>query len=353
MFHGQSVFVVVPAFNERERIAATVGGTPSFVDRIVVVDDGSTDDTASVVEGLKALDRRIVLLRNEKNFGVGGAVRHGFQWSVEHGADLLVKMDGDGQMDPDELPGLLAPLRDPDVDMAKGNRFLNARELAGMPKARLIGNFFLTFLTKLASGYWNVFDPQNGYVALKAATFRRLPLDGLAPGYFFENDLLVRVNIVGGRVVDVPMPARYRGEKSSMSLTRIVGSFPLLLFHRFWYRVYQKYVLRDFSPIALFYGLGIPLFAWGFVFGLVVWAHSIIYRQVATVGTVMLSALPVIVGLQLVLQAIVLEIQEGSGPASARRRLEQIRERQTQALDDAGAPSEWKSGRDEASVIED
>ena len=310
MFGDRNIYVVVPAFNEEERIEATLRGLPEWVDQIVVVDDASTDRTAEVVEARRASDSRIELIRNSNNLGVGGATLVGFRWSADNGADILVKMDGDGQMDPAHLAALLTPLAEGRCDYAKGNRFLNTEELASMPKLRLWGNFFLTFLTKSASGYWHVFDPQNGYVALRADVFRKLPLDGIAKNYFFEDDMLVRLNVIGARVIDVPIPARYSGEKSSMSLPKIAGSFPFLLLHRFWLRIYQKHVLRDFSPIALFYGLGIPLFVWGFFFGLAVWIHSIVYHNVATVGTVMLSALPVIVGLQLVLQAVVLEIGE-------------------------------------------
>ena len=310
MFRDRSIYVVVPAFNEEERIEATLRGLPEWVDRIVVVDDASGDRTVEVAEARRASDSRIELIRNSNNLGVGGATLVGFRWSADNGADILVKMDGDGQMDPAHLAALLTPLAEDRCDYAKGNRFLNTEELASMPKLRLWGNFFLSFLTKLASGYWHVFDPQNGYVALRAEVFRKLPLEGIARSYFFEDDMLVRLNVIGARVVDVPIPARYSGEKSSMNLPKIVGSFPFLLLHRFWIRIYQKHVLRDFSPIALFYGLGIPLFVWGFFFGLAVWIHSILYHNVATVGTVMLSALPVIVGLQLFLQAVVLEIGE-------------------------------------------
>ena len=310
MFRGLKIFVIVPAYNEEGQIEAVLAGIPEFVERIVVVDDASSDRTAEVVERSSTNDPRVVLLREVSNLGVGGATFKGFRWSVEQGADILVKMDADGQMDPEGLPRLVEQVADGRFDYAKGNRFLDTRDLAAMPKLRLFGNFLLTFLTKLASGYWHVFDPQNGFVALRADAWRRLPLEGLANGYFFENDMLVRLNVAGCKVTDVPIPARYRGEKSSMSLPRILGSFPLLLLHRFLFRIYQKYVLRTFSPIALFYGLGVPLFAWGVVFGLAVWMHSFLFREVATVGTVMLSALPVIVGLQLVLQAIVLEIEE-------------------------------------------
>jgi glycosyltransferase involved in cell wall biosynthesis len=311
MFQSHKVFVVIPALNEEERIETVLDGLPEWVDGVVVVDDASTDRTAERVEARRVSDPRVALIQNSKNLGVGGATLAGFQWAADKGADVLVKMDGDGQMNPEHLPRLLEPLTEGGYDYTKGNRFLDTRELASMPKARLFGNYFLTFLTKLASGYWQMFDPQNGFVALRVDAFRRLPLEGFAKRYFFEDDMLVRLNIARCRVVDVPIPAQYIGEKSSMSLPRIVSSFPLLLLHRFWLRIYQKYVLRDFSPIALFYGLGIPLFVWGFFFGLAVWIHSIVYQQVATVGTVMLSVLPIIVGLQLVLQAVVLEIEEG------------------------------------------
>lgn len=203
------------------------GRHSQFVERIVVVDDASSDRTAEVVEQSSTNDSRVVLLREASNLGVGGATLKGFRWSVEQGADILVKMDGDGQMDPANLPRLVEQVAEGRFDYAKGNRFLDTRDLAAMPKVRLFENFLLTFLTKLASGYWHLFDPQNGFVALRADAWRRLPLEGLASGYFFENDMLVRLNIAGCRVTDVSIPARYRGEKSSMRLPRILCSFPL------------------------------------------------------------------------------------------------------------------------------
>jgi hypothetical protein len=179
-----------------------------------------------------------------------------------------------------------------------------------MPALRLIGNYGLTFLTKLSSGYWHVFDPQNGYVSIKNDALAMIDLDHLAKRYFFENDMLVHLNIFGVRVKDVPIPARYGQEHSSMKVSSVLFTFPWYLFKRFWYRVYQKHILRNFSPIALLWVSGIPLFVWGFLFGAFTWTKSILLNQVATTGTVMISVLPLLMGFQLILEAIILEIQE-------------------------------------------
>jgi hypothetical protein len=195
-------------------------------------------------------------------------------------------------------------------DYAKGNRFLRHRGLDGMPRLRLVGNFGLTFLTKLASGYWNVFDPQNGYVAVQTSALRLLDLDRIARRYFFENDMLINLNIYDCRVKDIALPARYGAERSSMNIGTILLSFPFHLFRRYWYRFYRKHVLRDFSPVAVFMLTGLPLLAWGTGFGIYRWLQSYLRNEFASTGTVMLSVLPFLVGFELVLQAIVLEIKE-------------------------------------------
>jgi len=218
-------------------------------------------------------------------------------------------MDGDGQMDPAYLPMLLDAVTVQGYDYAKGNRFLHSTELSSMPRHRLFGNFVLTFLTKLTSGYWNVFDPQNGYLAIRRDALARLPFERIARRFFFENDLLIHLNIMGFRVKDVPIPALYGDETSNIKISRILGSFPVYLFRRFWYRIYQKYVLRDFSPVALFLFLGLPFFLWGVGFGGYVWWRSWIFGEIATTGTVMLSVLPLLIGFELILQAVILDIQ--------------------------------------------
>jgi len=306
MHRNKSVAVVIPAYNVAPHISAVIQGLPSFVDHIYVVNDASTDDTAGVLKSVS--DPRLTVLQHTTNRGVGGATVTGFQAALAGGADVIVKMDGDGQMDPAYLQRLIEPVVQGGFDYAKGNRFLDDAELATMPRIRLAGNLLLTFLTKLASGYWHVFDPQNGYLAVDRRTLARLKLDRIARRYFFENDMLVHLNIVRARVTDVAIPARYGDEVSSMRLGTILFTFPPRLIRRFWFRVYQRHVLRDFSVVAIFWYFGGLLLAWGVLFGLWVWARSISSGTPATTGTVMLSALPLILGFQLVLQAILIEI---------------------------------------------
>jgi glycosyltransferase involved in cell wall biosynthesis len=308
MYKTHRIFVVIPAYNVLGHIVDVVSTVPHFVDRIILVDDCATDGTSHLLSSMT--DSRVTVVRHEKNQGVGGAMVSGFKQALQERADIVVKMDGDGQMDPTYLPMLLDPIVEQGYLYAKGNRFLDNRQLASMPVLRLIGNYGLTFLTKLASGYWHVFDPQNGYLAIHADVLNKIDLDHLAKRYFFENDLLIHLNIFSARIKDVSIPARYGNEKSSMRMSEIILTFPRYLFRRFWYRVYQKHILRDFSPIALFWVSGVPLFLWGIFFGTYTWVKSIILFQVATTGTVMLSVLPFLLGFQLILQAMLLEIAE-------------------------------------------
>ncbi len=308
MFRDTRVHVVIPAYNVAPHLGAVLRGIPAFVDTVTVVDDGSTDDTAEAAKNVG--DPRVTVLGSPTNEGVGGAMARGFEHALAQGDGIIVKMDGDGQMDPADLPRLLEPIVEGRCDYAKGNRFLRSRELDIMPKARLAGNFVLTFLTKLASGYWNVFDPQNGYLAITSGTLRLLDLGRLSRRYFFENDMLINLNIFDARVCDVAMPSRYGTERSSMRLGRILCSFPFHLFRGYWHRFYRKHVLRDFSPVALFMLTGLPLLAWGTGFGLYTWGQSWLQNQFASTGTVMLSVLPFLVGFELVLQALVLEIRD-------------------------------------------
>jgi glycosyltransferase involved in cell wall biosynthesis len=308
MYKSQRVTVVVPAYNEARHIAEVIKTMPDFVDNIIVVDDCSTDDTANAARTCN--DDRLTVLSTTQNQGVGGAMTVGYRRAEDLASDIVVKMDGDGQMSPEHLPALLDPLIDDGYDYTKGNRFLAGESLALMPRHRLYGNVVLTFMTKLASGYWHVFDPQNGYTAIRAAALRTLDLDRIHRGFFFENDMLMHLNFFGSRVKDIAIPARYGDERSSLNPFKVGVTFPFLLLMRFFYRVYQKYILRDFSPIALFLLSGIVLFGWGAGFGLYLWIRSIGSTHLTPTGTIMLSLLPLILGFQLLLQAIVLDIQE-------------------------------------------
>jgi glycosyltransferase involved in cell wall biosynthesis len=308
MYKNQRIAVVVPAHNEALNLSGVITTIPDFVDHIIVVDDCSSDDTA-VIAGASN-DPRVVNSCTDRNRGVGGATLHGYANALALGCDIAVKMDGDGQMSPEHLHLLLDAIIDQDYDYAKGNRFLAGESLQLMPRHRLFGNIVLTFVNKLASGYWHIFDPQNGFTAIKCEVLRRLNLEKIHQRYFFENDMLIALNFHNARVRDVAIPARYRGERSELNPFKVGITFPLLFIPRFWRRIYQKYVLRDFSPIALFLFMGLILLVWGVAFGIYHWVLSIVTEHVATTGTVMLSVLPLILGFQLILQAIVLDIQE-------------------------------------------
>lgn len=310
MYREKKIGVVIPAYNVAGHIRDVVEGLPALVDRIVVVDDASKDKTSEVLASLS--EPRLHVLSLPVNTGVGGAMVAGFRAIVASGVDLVVKMDGDGQMDPQQLPRLLDAIVVDGYDYAKGNRFLDSDELAQMPKLRLLGNFILSFLTKLSSGYWSVFDPQNGFVAIDVTVLRKLPLERLSRRYFFENDMLVHLNIAQARVKDVAIPARYGDERSSLRVSQVLATFPAYLCRRFWYRVYQRHVLRDFSVVAVFWIVGAALVSWGVGFGATMWVVSAVSGHPATTGTVMLAALPLILGFQLVLQAILIEVQESS-----------------------------------------
>jgi glycosyltransferase involved in cell wall biosynthesis len=308
MYKNHRITTVIPAHNEARHIAQVVVSIPEYVDHVVVVDDCSLDHTSDVA--LATEDRRLLTLRMPFNQGVGGATLAGYRKALEIKSDIVVKMDGDGQMAPEYLLALLDALIDEGYDYAKGNRFLAAESLEFMPRHRLLGNVVLTFMTKLASGYWNLFDPQNGYTAITAEALRPLDFNSIHKRFFFENDMLIHLNLSNRRVKDVAIPARYGEEKSDLNPFKVSMTFPLLLLRRFFRRIYEKYVLRDFSPIALFFFAGLLLFGWGVLFGVYLWIETALTRLPTPTGTIMFSVLPLILGFQLLLQAIVLDIQQ-------------------------------------------
>jgi dolichol-phosphate mannosyltransferase len=262
------------------------------------------------------------------NQGVGGATLTGYQHAAELGAEILVKMDADGQMDPDALPALLAPIVHGEADYTKGNRFLHARELQRMPLKRRIGNLGLSFLTKMASGYWRVFDPTNGYTALHASLLPSLDLDRVHRRYFFETSLLLELSLHRAVVRDVFIPARYGSEQSNLSELGSFLGFPPRQLRGLLRRVWHQHVMRDFGLLPVYLGSGSFLFALGFVFGAIKWIESFRTGIPASTGTVMLSVLPIIVAIQLLLQAVALDVQsEPSRPLHPDlRREEQTRD---------------------------
>lgn len=307
MYRDRVVAAVVPAHNEEQHVSTVIKTMPDFVDHVLVVDDASTDRTAEVAEGMR--DPRVTLIRHETNRGVGGAILSGHRKALEVGADVSLVMAGDAQMDPAFLPDLLDPIAEGRADFTKGNRFYSVDSLRGMPRHRIVGNIVLSFLTKLASGYWHMVDPQNGYTALSRTMLERLPLDRISEGYQFENDLLIHLNVLDARLLDVPIPARYGQEVSGIRLRRVIPTMLNLLFRGFWRRILWKYVLWSFSPVALFLFAGLLLTAWGVGFGIWVIFQTLGDPEAST-GTVILSVVPFIIGVQFLIFFLVLDIQE-------------------------------------------
>jgi glycosyltransferase involved in cell wall biosynthesis len=307
----QKLAVVIPAYKAEATIAAVVDLIPSSVDRIVIVNDASPDMTRQVVENID--DPRIVLINHEKNQGVGGAMVTGFKKSLDLGADLIAKLDADGQMDPRFLDRFALTAIRHQCDYVKANRFGHIEALPAMPKIRLAGNLLLTFLTKWASGYWNVFDPQNGYVMITRKMLKRLDLTKIDKSYFFENSMLINLNILRAQIGEIYLPALYGEEISSMRLGRIVKDFPIKLIRGYVHRIYQKYVFRSLSPFIFLLLFGILASVWGCIWGGVAWWKSYFTGTPATTGTVILALLPLLLGWTALLQAFILDVQD-AGP---------------------------------------
>jgi glycosyltransferase involved in cell wall biosynthesis len=300
------IAAVVPAYRVAQQIGRVIGNMPFYVRNIIVVDDCSSDDTALAVERCES--PRVRLVRHQVNQGVGGAMLTGYAAALQLGAEIVIKMDGDDQMDPQCLPILLMPIIKGDADYTKGNRFLHRYELVQMPFVRRIGNFALTFLTKLATGYWNIFDPNNGYTAIHSNVLRLINVDLIHRRYFFETSMLFALRRVQAVVLDVPIPARYGDEVSSLSLRRVLISFPCNLIQGLFHRLGWQYFLYDFTAVSLLLVLSLPLLIFGVVWGGWNWYISVTQGIIATTGTVLLSVLPIILSIQFLIQALSLDI---------------------------------------------
>jgi dolichol-phosphate mannosyltransferase len=308
--------VILPAYNVSRHLATVVSRIPDWVDGIVVVDDASTDDTLSLAESLA--DARVLVRHHERNQGVGGAMVTGFRAALEGGYDVAIKMDADDQMDARELPTLVRPIELGMAEYVKGNRFRRTGRPSAMPRARWFGNVVLSFLTKVASGYWHVFDPQCGFIAITVPTLRRLKLDGIARDYFFENDMLIRLNVIDARVVDVDTSALYGDESSNVRIGRVSWSFPPRLLRGLLWRFVRRHLMNDFGLIGFLAVFGLLLTAFGTLFGLSNWIMSISSRIPATTGTVMIAVVPLMLGIQMLLQALSLEVQSSPGASETR-----------------------------------
>lgn len=294
------IAVLIPSYKVRDHILGVIDKIGLEVCKIYVIDDCCPDGSGDFVEQ-NCNDPRVKILRNPKNLGVGGAIMTGYRAGIADGMDIMVKIDGDGQMDPALIYDFISPIIEGEADYTKGNRFFDLEEIQAMPRMRLFGNAVLSFMTKLSSGYWDLFDPTNGYTAIHRDVARHLPLSKISNRYFFETDMLFRLNTLRAVVVDVPMDAKYGDEVSNLKISKIIGEFLIKHTRNLGKRIFYNYYLRNMSLASIELPVGILLLLGGSVFGLTHWIESIRSDIPTPAGTVMLSALPIIIGIQFIL----------------------------------------------------
>jgi len=301
--HELRIAVVIPSYKVTKHISSVIAAMPDLVWRIYVVDDACPEQSGKFVQS-NITDHRVRVLFHPKNQGVGGAVMTGYQLAIDDGATVIVKIDGDGQMDPALIPYFIEPIIVGEADYAKGNRFYDLEKIRAMPAIRIFGNAALSLMTKLSSGYWNLFDPTNGYTAIHAEVCRHLPFNKISNRYFFETDILFRLNTLRALVVDIPMDAKYGDEQSNLKISNIAGEFLFKHTRNFFKRIFYNYYLRDLSLASIELVVGFLLLSFGTIFGGYHWILSAQSNVPTPAGTVMLAAMPVLVGIQLILSFI-------------------------------------------------
>lgn len=308
-FERYKIAIIIPAYRVEKNIEDVLNSIPDYTKHIIVVDDASPDSTADLVTARRTTDSRIHLIRHVQNQGVGGAMISGFKKALELDDQIIIKIDGDGQMDSTYIPNLITPLIQGKADYVKGNRFRDFVSLQKMPLIRRIGNLGLSFLTKAATGYWNIFDPTNGFFAIRAEILKKLPLEKIDKRYFFETSMLANLYLLSAFVLDVPIPARYGNEKSHLSIYRTLLEFPYKLLITFLQRVLLKYYIYDFSILSLYLLTGFPLLLFGLIFGITKWIQYAQIGIAAPTGTVMLPTLSLILGIQIMLSGIEIDMK--------------------------------------------
>lgn len=301
------VAVVIPSYKVTRHILSVIAGIGPEVAQIYVVDDKCPDQSGMFVR-TNCSDARVVVLEHAQNQGVGGAVMSGYRAAIAGGATVIVKLDGDGQMDAALIPDFIAPILAGEADYTKGNRFFNLEQIRAMPSVRLLGNAVLSLLTKMSSGYWDLFDPTNGYTAIHADAARLLPFDKISQRFFFESDMLFRLSTLRAVVVDVPMDAHYGDEVSNLRISKIVSEFLAKHIRNFFKRLFYNYYLRDMSLASIELPLGVALMLGGAAYGIWHWIMSAQVGVATAAGTVMLSALPILMGVQLILAFLAYDI---------------------------------------------
>jgi glycosyltransferase involved in cell wall biosynthesis len=309
MLDRPKIAVVIPCYRVRDKVLGVVDSILDAADFVIAVDDCCPEKSGAALREARAHPKLTILI-HEQNQGVGGAMVTGFQAALAAGADIIVKMDGDGQMDAKHLSRLIAPLVARKADFTKGNRFFDLRALRAMPRFRRFGNFGLTLLSKAASGFWHLSDPTNGFFALRANALRLINFHLLAPRYFFEISLLIQLNVIRAIAVDVPIPAKYADENSSLSPWQALCTFPSKLAGGLMHRIWWRYFIYDINIVTVFLITGALLFFGGGIFGAWRWSHNWTSGGEQSAGTVALAMLPMILGFQMLLQAVVLDMMD-------------------------------------------
>lgn len=305
------VCAVVPAYKVIKHICQVIDGLRPFVEHVFVVDDACPDGSGEYLRASSSFDVKFVsILILPVNQGVGGAVLAGYEAALKQGFDILVKVDGDGQMDPTFIPSLVFPIESGEADYTKGNRFFDPEMLTQMPVVRLIGNAGLSLVTKLSTGYWHIMDPTNGFTAIHAKLIPWIHPEKIEKRYFFESDVLYRLGLIGGVIQDVPMPARYGDEVSNLSIRNALFNFGGLHVIRLAKRIFYNYFLRGFSIGSLFLLLSIPMICFGVGYGIVEWHRSIVTGVFASTGKIMISVMPTLIGVQMLLSFLNLDMSK-------------------------------------------
>lgn len=300
MYNGIKVAVIVPCYCVRAHIGEVIAAIGPEVWRIYIVDDKCPEQSGQYVLETVS-DRRVVVVFNLENRGVGGAMMQGYKKALEDGADIMVKIDGDGQMDPALISSFVDPIWLGHADYTKGNRFYDLEKIFRMPKIRIFGNAALSFITKLSTGYWDLFDPTNGYTALHRDVAVLLPMNRISQRYFFETDMLFRLGTVRAKVIDIPMEPIYGDEVSHLKISRVFSEFLLKHTRNFFKRIFYNYFLRGMSIASFELLFGLPVFVFGVGFGVYHWILSSTHNVPTPTGTVMISALSILMGFQLLL----------------------------------------------------
>jgi dolichol-phosphate mannosyltransferase len=300
MILHNKISIVIPCYKARSYVIDVINKVDSFVDNIYVIDDCCPEKTGDLVR-TNCKDKRVKVIQHSFNQGVGAAVMSGYKEAIKDGMDIIVKIDGDGQMDPALIINFIMPIINDNADYCKGNRFYDLEKISQMPGIRILGNSLLSLLNKFSSGYWDIFDPTNGYTAIHSNVLIKIPFQKISSRFFFETDMLFRLSTLRAVVLDIPMDAKYENENSNLKISKIflefLGKHLRNMFKRFFY----NYYLRGMTAASFELPLGIALSMFGFFYGVISWANGIHTGSANSVGTVILSALPLLIGIQFIL----------------------------------------------------